>query len=85
MARRVLGEGHLLTLKMRRMYAKTLYKDPDATLNDLREAVTTLEDAVRTARRLLGGAHPTAPAIEEDLRDARAALRAREPPSSGSA
>ena len=30
-----------------------------ATLDDLREAVTTLEDTERIARRVLGGAHPT--------------------------
>ena len=50
--------------------------DPGATLDDLREAVTTLQDAERTARRVLGGAHPVTTGIEEDLRDARAALRA---------
>ena len=35
-------------------------EDDAATLDDLREAVTTLEDAERIARRVLGGAHPTA-------------------------
>ena len=35
-----------------------LYEDDGATLDDLREAVTTLEDTERTARRVLGGAHP---------------------------
>ena len=33
-----------------------LYMDPSATLDDLREAVTTLEEMERTARRVLGGA-----------------------------
>ena len=56
----------------------------DATLNDLREAVTTLEETERTARRVLGGDHPLAAAIEYDLQNARAALRARETPSSPS-
>ena len=55
-----------------------LYKDNDATLDDLREAVTTLEDSALTARRVLGGAHPIAMAIEEPLRSARVALRASE-------
>ena len=55
-----------------------LFKDPGATLDDLREAVRTLEDVARTARRVLGGAHPLTIGIEEELRDARAALRARE-------
>ena len=48
-----------------------LYLDAGATLDDLREAVTTLEDAERIARRVLGGAHPTAVAIEYALRAAR--------------
>ena len=52
--------------------------DPGATLDDLREAVTTLEETERTARRVFGGAHPTHNGIEADLRNARAALRARE-------
>ena len=55
-----------------------LYRDPDATLDDLREAVSKHEDLNRTARRVLGGAHPDAVGIEKSLRDARAALRARE-------
>jgi len=49
-----------------------------AALDDLREAVTTLEEAERIARRVLGGAHPLTGWIESELRDARAALRARE-------
>ena len=48
-----------------------------ATLDDLREAVTTIKETERTARRVFGGAHPVTTGIEEDLRDARAALRAR--------
>ena len=82
-ARRVLKDGDDLTLMMRNNYAAALYLDTDATLDDLREAVTTLEDAERIARRVLGGAHPTKEGIEAALREARAALRARETPSSG--
>ena len=63
---------------MRALYAKALYEDEGATLDDVREAVTTLEDAARISRRVFGGAHPLASGIEDDLRDARAALRARE-------
>ena len=80
-ARRVLGESNELTLKMRWIYARALYGDPDATLDDLREAVTTLEDADPIARRVLGSAHPTTGGIEDDLRKSRAVLRARETPS----
>ena len=54
-----------------------LYKDAGATLGDLREAVTTLEDTARIARRVLGGAHPVTSAIEDESRDARDALYAR--------
>jgi hypothetical protein len=47
-------------------------------IGDLREAVETIEETKRTARRLLGGAHPIVAAIEGDLQDARATLQARE-------
>ena len=71
---------------MRTTYARALYKDPCATLDDLHEAVTALEDSERIGRRVLGGAHPLVGAIEISLRAARRALRARETPSpSGSA
>ena len=66
------------TLELRRSYAKALYHDDDATLDDLHEAVTTLEDVERIARRVLGGTHPTTMGIEDHLREALAALRARE-------
>ena len=61
-----------------------LYQDDAATLDDLREAVTTLEDTERIARRVFGGANPTTMGIEEDVRRGRAALRALETPSPGS-
>ena len=67
-------------MRMSRSYAKAIYRDAGATLDDLREAVTTLEDTERTARRVLGGAHPTTTGIEAELRRARADLRARETP-----
>ena len=54
--------------------------DDAATLGDLREAVTTLEDAERIARRVLGGAHPVTEWLRRSLRNARVALRARESP-----
>ena len=76
-ARRVLGENHSTTLKMRETCAAALYKDPAATCGDLREATTTLEDLERTTRRAPGGAHPLVLAIEQILRDAQDALYAR--------
>ena len=79
-ARRVLGNTHEYTLRIGATYARALCETPAATLKDLRESVTTLEDTERIARRVLGGAHPVTEAIEENLQDARAALRARETP-----
>ena len=79
-ARRVLGESNNGTLRVRWSYAIALYSDPNSTLDDLGEAVTTLKDTARTARRVLGGSHPLTTEIEKSLRDARAALRARETP-----
>ena len=63
---------------MRWTYADALYKDDAATLDDLRESVTALENTEQTARRVLGGSHPLTNEIEDDLQNARAALRARE-------
>ena len=77
-ARRVLGENDDLTLRMRWMYAQSIYRDPGATLDDFREAVTTLEEIERTARRVFGGAHPLVLQVERALRNARTVLRARE-------
>ena len=76
-ARRVLGESHELTLRMKLTYARALYTDTGATPDDLREAVTTLEDTERISRRVLGGAHRTTQVNQNALRNARAALRAR--------
>ena len=80
-AQRILGESSDVTLRSRFLYALALYRDPGATLDDLREAVTTLEETERIARRVLGGAHPLTVFIQGDLQDARAALAARETPS----
>ena len=77
-ARRILGENNDRTLRMRWLYAKALCLDAGATLDDLREAVTTLAETERTARRVLGGAHPLVADFERALREAQAALAARE-------
>ena len=63
---------------LRWIYANALSLDAGASLDDLHEAVSTLEDAERTAQRVLGGAHPSTAGIEGALREARAMLRARE-------
>ena len=49
-----------------------------STLDDLREAVTMLEEIYGTAWRVLGGAHPTTAVIDDYLRAARFVLRRRE-------
>ena len=79
-ARRALGESHELTLRMRWLYASAVDGDV-ATLDEIREAVTRLEEIERIARRVFGGAHPLTRAIETNLRASQAKLRARNTPS----
>ena len=81
-ARRILGKDHIQTIKMTWRSAEALYEDADASLEDMREVATTLEETERTARRVLGGSHPIIVDIGRDLRAARALLHARETPSS---
>ena len=59
---------------MRQNFATVLFRDDGATLDDLREAVTMLEELAPTSRRVLGGAHPLARDIELILRRSRGAL-----------
>ena len=78
LTRRILGEDDRITLIMRWNYANARFRDDSATLDDLAEAVATLEDVAPTARRVLGGAHPTTEGIEACLQYARDVLHARE-------
>ena len=79
---RVLERRHGLAeiVRMRALYAQALVKaqgadlDESEALNDLREAMTTLEDLARISRRVLGSAHPLVVDIESDLPVARAKL-----------
>ena len=80
-ARRVLGESNNITLRMRCLYAASLYQDPAATLDDMRESVTMFEETGRTAQRVMGGANPLTMGMERHLGLARMALHARETPS----
>ena len=66
-ARRVLGENNEITLRVKLTYVTALGLDTGATLDDVREAVTTLVDLERTARRVLGGAHPVTGGIKRGL------------------
>ena len=82
-ARRVLGESHELTLRMRLELRAGALRDTSATLDDLREAVTTLEETTDRAARARG-AHPIVVEHWGALRDSRAALdrkRGRRPAS----
>ena len=70
---------------MRWAYALALSADAGATLDDLREAVKTLEETEKTIRQVYGGAHPFTVRVDNALRVSRAALRARETPPPGGA
>ena len=60
------------------LMSRNSLKTSDATLDDIREAVNTLEQVAPTARRVLGGTHPTTDGIERALGRSREELRARE-------
>ena len=77
-----------VTLRMRWIYGTALYRDTSATLDDLREAVETLEETAPTARRVFGSAHPLVEGMEKSLQNARQLLilrsmAAMSPPSGG--
>ena len=58
-------------------YSSPSPTDANATLDDIRETVTSLVETERTARRVLGAAHPVAEEIRGDLERARELLSAR--------
>ena len=65
-----------------------LYTDPSATLDDLREAVETLESVARVWTRVFGEAHPETPRVQSALATARKKLahaHASAAPAAGSA
>ena len=76
-ARRVLGETNVVTLRMRWLYARALYLDASATLDDHREAVATLESVAPTWKRIFGPAHPETQKVQHALKEARKKLAAR--------
>ena len=76
-ARRALGEGAVNTLRMRWIYARAIYLDASATLNDLHESVETLESVARVWIRVFGEAHPETPKAQDALKIARGALAER--------
>ena len=84
-ARRALGENNNLTLTMRWHYARALYKDNCATLDDLRESVETLGSVAPLWTRVFGPSHPDTPCVQRALEEARKALAARAAASSAGA
>ena len=86
-ARRVLGENHEMTLRMRWQYAISLHDDDCATLADHREAVETLDSVAKSWKRVFGESHPETPRVQnalatarEKLADARAAASNKSKP-----
>ena len=77
-ARSTLGESHELTLSMRGIHAKSLYEDDRATLDELREAVETLEETAKIIRQVFGGAHPLTVGVKKALRESREELASSE-------
>ena len=73
-ARRVFGESHEVTLKMRWCYAMSRLQGHTRD----REAVTMLEETAKTTRQVYGGAHPLTVGVEKALREARGVLAASE-------
>ena len=67
----VLGKEHHVTIRLRWFYCQAIYKDADATLGEVREAVTMLEDVAITSRRVFGAEHPTARGCQYALDEAR--------------
>ena len=78
-ARRVLGTGNIDTIRLRWSYGLFLFRSPDATLDDIREAVATMEETYGTVRRAFGAEHSYTREMDpKDIRFAQAELRARE-------
>ena len=76
-ARRVLAETDDLQFRMRLACNRALCENPAKTLDDLREAVSMIEEIEPTARRVLGGAHPIVEDIERRLPPSRKLLLSR--------
>ena len=72
--RRVLGEGHEQTIRMRLLYAQCLADDDAAPRDDLVEATTQLVELLRTAQRIYGPANPLVEKIKENLEYAQKKL-----------
>jgi hypothetical protein len=63
---------------MRCLYATSLFADDGATLDDLREAVETLESVARLWKRVYGPSHPETQQVQTALKQARRVLALKE-------
>ena len=54
-----------------RAFASAAYQDAAATLDDLREAVETLESVLPLWKRVLGESNPETPRVQSALKHAR--------------
>ena len=63
-----------VTLQMRGLYAGSQFEPDGATRTHVLEAITTLEELVRVARRVFGKSHPTSRLFRNTLEDAKAKL-----------
>ena len=77
-----------ITLIAKQYYAETLYNNVNAgasrrPLDDLREAVTTLEEIEPIGRRVFGGAHPFVIDIDHALEQSRAVAAVHEAATNG--
>ena len=82
-----LGSDHFSNLRLRWLYGLNLYKDTDATLDDLIESVAVLTKTSKDWRRVLGDNNPYTSNIrgclsraQEKLADARAAASNKSKP-----
>jgi hypothetical protein len=71
---RAMGAENRTTLLIRWRLAIALYQDPDASLDDIVEAATTLEDVSRRWIRVFGPADPDSNHIQFHLQNARKLL-----------
>ena len=65
------------TLRLRWLYANCLFDYKNATLDDLVQAVETLEAVAKLWKRVMGERHPEMAKVLIELKEAREMLRLR--------
>ena len=75
-ARRVFEKEDVMMLRFRDNYALSLFKNSDASRDDLVAAVAEYEDLDRVARRVLGPDHDVTREFRGNMEAARAKLEA---------